>query len=81
VSSFPLFAVLHLKPINKSALMIFNLLQRATSHFKTGTFRGEGVVEAPPAFQAGCSDCIYLCCAFSSYISNKGGLAYILQSS
>jgi hypothetical protein len=34
-------------------------VQRATAQSKTGIFRDFGVAEAPPGFQAGCSDCMY----------------------
>jgi hypothetical protein len=35
-------------------------VQRATAQSKTGIFRDYGVAEAPPGFQAGWSDCMYL---------------------
>jgi hypothetical protein len=34
-------------------------VQRATAQSKTGFFRGYGVAEAPPGFQAGWSDGMY----------------------
>jgi hypothetical protein len=34
-------------------------LQRATAQLRTGLFRGWGVAEAPPVFQAGWFDCMY----------------------
>jgi hypothetical protein len=37
----------------------FCIVQRATAQSKTGIFRGYGVAEAPPGFQAGWSDCMY----------------------
>jgi hypothetical protein len=37
----------------------FCVVQRATAQSKTGFFRDWGVAEAPPGFQAGCSDCSY----------------------
>jgi hypothetical protein len=36
----------------------FCIVQRATAQSKTGIFRGYGVAEAPPGFQAGWSDCV-----------------------
>jgi hypothetical protein len=38
----------------------FCIVQRATAQSKTGIFRDFGVAEAPPGFQAGWSDCMYL---------------------
>jgi hypothetical protein len=35
-------------------------VQRETAQSKTGIFRDYGVAEAPPVFQAGWSDCIYI---------------------
>jgi hypothetical protein len=35
-------------------------VQRATSQSKTGVFRGYGVAEASPGFQAGWSDCLFI---------------------
>jgi hypothetical protein len=35
-------------------------VQRATAQSKTGNFRDYDVAEAPPGFQAGWSDCVYL---------------------
>jgi hypothetical protein len=35
-------------------------VQIATAQSKTGFFRDYGVAEAPPGFQAGWSDCMYL---------------------
>jgi hypothetical protein len=35
-------------------------VQRATAQSKTGFFRDYGVAEAPPGFQAGWSDCMYV---------------------
>jgi hypothetical protein len=37
----------------------FCIVQRATAQSKAGIFRGYGVAEAPPGFQAGWSDCMY----------------------
>jgi hypothetical protein len=37
----------------------FSIVQRARKQLKTGIFRGYGVAEAPPGFQAGWSDCMY----------------------
>jgi hypothetical protein len=34
-------------------------VQRATAQSKSGFFRGYGLAEAPPDFQAGWSDCMY----------------------
>jgi hypothetical protein len=35
-------------------------VQRATAQSKTGFFRGYDEAEAPPGFQAGWSDCMYI---------------------
>jgi hypothetical protein len=45
----------------------FCIVQRATAQSKTGIFRDIGVVEAPPGFQAGWSDCICLSLSFCSF--------------
>jgi hypothetical protein len=37
----------------------FCIVPRATAQSKTGIFRGYGVAEAPPGFQAGWSDCTF----------------------
>jgi hypothetical protein len=37
----------------------FCIVQRATAQSKARFFRGYGVAEAPPGFQAGWSDCMY----------------------
>jgi hypothetical protein len=42
----------------------FFIVQRATAQSKTGTFRDDGVAEAPPGFQAGWSDCMYFLSLF-----------------
>jgi hypothetical protein len=44
----------------------FYIVQRATAQPKTGIFRGFGVAEAPPGFQAGWSDCMYFSLSLSS---------------
>jgi hypothetical protein len=41
-------------------------VQRATAQSKTGIFCASGVAEAPPGFQAGWSDCMYV--FFSLYV-------------
>jgi hypothetical protein len=50
-------------PSSQVKLLITNnafcIVQRATAHLKTGIFRGYGVAEAPPGFQAGWSNCIF----------------------
>jgi hypothetical protein len=61
-------------------------VQRATAQSKTGTFRGYGVAEAPPGFQAGWSDCIYFFsfCSFclliwvfhANFCTHEGTLPY-----
>jgi hypothetical protein len=38
----------------------FCIVHRATAQSKTGTFRDNGVAKAPPGFQAGWSDSMYL---------------------
>jgi hypothetical protein len=43
------------------------MVQRATAQSKTGIFRDYGVAEAPPGFQAGWSDCMYLSLSFCSF--------------
>jgi hypothetical protein len=52
----------------------FCIVQRATAQSKTEIFRDYGVAKAPPGFQAGWSDCMYLCflflCSFGSLIWN-----------
>jgi hypothetical protein len=40
-------------------------VQRATAQSKTGIFRDYGVAEAPPGFQAGWSDCMYISLSIS----------------
>jgi hypothetical protein len=49
---------------NQVKLLIANnefcIVQRATAQSKTGNFRDYDVAEAPPGFQAGWSDCMYL---------------------
>jgi hypothetical protein len=40
-------------------------VQRETAQSKTGIFRGYGVAEAPPGFQAGWSDCMYFSLSLS----------------
>jgi hypothetical protein len=35
-------------------------VQRATAQLKTGIFLDNGVAEAPPGFQAGWSNCMYI---------------------
>jgi hypothetical protein len=42
-------------------------VQRATAQSKTGDFRGFGVAEAPPSFQAGLSDCMFCSLSFCSF--------------
>jgi hypothetical protein len=37
----------------------FCIVQRAIARSKTGFFRGYGVAEAPPGFQAGWSGCMF----------------------
>jgi hypothetical protein len=37
----------------------FCIVQKATAQSKAGVFRGYGVAEAPPGFQAGWSDCMF----------------------
>jgi hypothetical protein len=37
---------------------------------KTGAVRGYGYAEAPPAFQAGCSDCMFFSSLFVSLLLN-----------
>jgi hypothetical protein len=36
------------------------MVQRATAQSKTEIFRDDGVAEAPPGFQAGWSDCMFV---------------------
>jgi hypothetical protein len=42
-------------------------VQRATAQSKTGFFRDYGVTEAPPGFQAGWFDCMYISHSFCSF--------------
>jgi hypothetical protein len=46
----------------------FCFVQRATAKSKTGIFRGNGVAEAPPGYQAGWSDCMYFLFSFFMFI-------------
>jgi hypothetical protein len=39
--------------------MHFAFVQGATAQSKTGFFRGYGVADAPPGFQAGWSECMW----------------------
>jgi hypothetical protein len=48
-------------------------VQRATAPSKTGIFRDYGVAEAPPGFQAGWSDCIYLFISLSVHFVCSSG--------
>jgi hypothetical protein len=43
-------------------------VQRATAQSKTGIFRGYGVAETPPGFQAGWSDSLYVFFLFSLFV-------------
>jgi hypothetical protein len=49
----------------------FSRVQRATAHSKTGFFRGYGVAEAPPGFQAGWSGCMYIFLSFCSFVCSS----------
>jgi hypothetical protein len=45
----------------------FFIVQRAAAQSKTGNFRGYGVAEASPGFQAGWSDCMHFSPSFCSF--------------
>jgi hypothetical protein len=45
----------------------FCIVQKATAQSKKDFFRDCGVAEAPPAFQAGWSDCMYFSLSFCSF--------------
>jgi hypothetical protein len=51
------------RKLSQVKLLITNnalcIVQTATAQTKTGIFRGYGVAEAPPGFQASWSDCMY----------------------
>jgi hypothetical protein len=52
----------------------FCIVQRETAQSKKGTFRGCGVAEAPPGFQAGWSDCMYFFLSLSVHFVCSSGV-------
>jgi hypothetical protein len=54
-------------------------VQRATAQSKTGTFRDFCVVEAPPGFQAGWSDCMYFFSPSVHFVCSHGSSTSMVQ--